>query len=81
MEELKTEIGLTADDISIIIYTSLDAENLNDLICLNGEFLKWFSTKFSGDNRNELDFLVTKLDIWTSTVTLSREILAEADKV
>jgi len=43
MNQLKPEIGLTDDEISIILYTSLDQDWMTNLILLQGEFLKWFN--------------------------------------
>jgi len=42
LKELEKEIGLTEDEIRIIIYTSLDHDYFTNLIVLAGEFLKWF---------------------------------------
>jgi len=42
---------------------------------LSGEFLKWFTTNFAGENREELDFLSRKHDIWYATATLASDII------
>ena len=75
MEELQKLIGLTKEEIIVIIYTSLDHDYLTNLLVLSGEFLKWFNLNFEGDSREELDFLDNKLEIWTATCSLSRDIL------
>ena len=79
MEELQKLIGFTKEEIIVIIYTSLDHDYLTNLLVLSGEFLKWFNLNFEGDSREELDFLDNKLEIWTATCSLSRDILAAKD--
>lgn len=60
MNQLKPEIGLTDDEIMIIVYTSLDHDWFTNLIVLQGEFLKWFNLNFEGESREELDFMENK---------------------
>jgi hypothetical protein len=57
---LQQEIGLTDDELYIIIYTSVDQDNLNNLIVLAGEFTLWFNINFEGESREELDFKSNK---------------------
>ena len=56
LSEFEDEIGLTNDEVTIIIFTSLDLDWFNNLIVLSGEFLKWFNLNFEGESREELDF-------------------------
>ena len=81
MNQLKPEIGLTDDEISIILYTSLDQDWMTNLILLQGEFLKWFNLNFEGESREELDFMESKQDIWLSTTTLAMEIVTAFGKL
>lgn len=74
-EELQKEIGLTNDEMTLIIYTSLDHDYLPNLLVLSGEFLKWFQMNFEGENNDETDFLDNKLEIWQSTTSLASDIL------
>lgn len=67
MNELKRDIKLTDDEITIIVYTSLDHSHLNNLILLPGEFLKWFNLNFEGESTEERDFKDNKEEIWIST--------------
>ena len=73
---IKDEIGLTDDDLRIIVYTSLDHEWFTNLLILQGEFLKWFNLNFEGESREELDFLENKHDIWAATTTLAMEVIS-----
>jgi|TARA_B110001450_G_scaffold252174_1_gene273444 hypothetical protein len=57
LEELKEEIGLNDDEITVIVYTSLDRDWFTNLIILQGEFLKWFNLNFEGESREEKDFM------------------------
>ena len=75
MKELKTEIGLSDDEICIILFTSLDHDWLTNLLLLQGEFLKWFNLNFDGESREELDFLAQKKDMWVATTALAMEII------
>lgn len=72
---------LTDDDLTIIICTSIDQDHLNNLICLNGEFLKWMTTNFAGESREEMDFLDTKISIWNSTLILSDYLINASSKL
>jgi hypothetical protein len=67
LNELKAEIGLTDDEITIIIYTSLDHDYLTNLLVLAGEFLMWFNLNFEGESREEIDFRDNKTEIWMAT--------------
>ena len=55
---------MTDDELTHIIYTSLDHDYLPNLLVLSGEFLKWFQLNFEGENNDETDFLDNKLEIW-----------------
>lgn len=67
MEQLKKDINLTDDEITIIIYTSLDHGHLPNLLVMAGEFLKWFNLNFEGESTEERDFRDNKEEIWIST--------------
>lgn len=60
MKQLQPEIGLTDDEVMIILYTSIDHDWFTNLIILQGEFLKWFNLNFEGDSTEELDFAANK---------------------
>lgn len=81
LNELKADIGLSDDEITIIIYTSLDHDYLTNLLVLAGEFLKWFNLNFEGDSREEIDFKDNKCEIWVSTCTMAKDIIAEHAKM
>jgi hypothetical protein len=81
LNELKADIGLSEEDIMIIIYTSLDHDYLTNLLVLAGEFLKWFNLNFEGESREEIDFKDNKCEIWLSTCTMAKDIIAEHAKM
>ena len=58
---------MTDDEITIIIYTSLDHGHLPNLLVMAGEFLKWFNLNFEGESTEERDFRDNKEEIWIST--------------
>jgi len=60
LKEIQSDVGLSDDDINIIVYTSLDHDYFTNLLILQGEFLKWFNLDFSEDTREEEDFLENK---------------------
>jgi hypothetical protein len=64
LKEHQGVIGLTDDEIMLIVYTSIDHDYFTNLIVLQGEFLKWFNLDFSGENQEELDFMDNKCEIW-----------------
>ena len=67
------------DEVTLIIFTSLDLDWLNNLIVLAGEFTLWFNINFEGEGRDEIDFRDNKYEIWEATVTLAKVIVAEYD--
>ena len=69
LNKVKDEIGLTRDELILIIYTSLDQEFFTNLMIMQGEFLKWFNLNFEGESREELDFLENKQEIWMAITT------------
>lgn len=77
LAELSNEIGLTADEVHLIVFTSLDHDYLTNLIVLAGEFLKWFNIDFEGENRDEIDFLDNKAEIWQAVATMSQDVIAK----
>ena len=62
LNELKKEIGLSDDDITIIAFSSIDRDYYTNMIIMQGEFLKWFNINFEGEGREELDFIDNKLN-------------------
>jgi len=62
LNELKKEIGLSDDDITIIAFSSIDRDYYTKMIIMQGEFLKWFNINFEGEGREELDFIDNKLN-------------------
>ena len=58
-----------------MIYTSLDHDNMNNLIVLAGEFTKWFNLNFEGESREEIDFRENKCEIWVATGVLAQVII------
>jgi hypothetical protein len=60
LKSIQGEVGFSDDDISIIMYTSLDHDFFTNGLILQGEFLKWFNLDFSAESREELDFLENK---------------------
>ena len=68
LAEFQQEIGLSEDEVIIIMYTSLDLDWFNNLLVLAGEFLKWFNLNFEGESREELDFQESKMEYWTACV-------------
>ena len=67
LHELQGDIGLTDDELAIIVYTSIDHDNLNNLIILAGEFMLWFNLNFEGESQEEIDFRDNKYEIWEAT--------------
>lgn len=60
LQTLQQAIGLSDDEMYIIIYSSIDHDNLNNLIVHAGEFLMWFNLNFEGESREEIDFRESK---------------------
>jgi len=75
INELKRDINLTDDEITIIIYTSLDHGHLPNLLVMAGEFLKWFNLNFEGESTEERDFKDNKEEIWISTCIQAASII------
>lgn len=57
LKSLQKDIKLDNDEITMIIYTSIDHEFLTNLLIMQGEFLLWFNLNFEGESREEVDFL------------------------
>ena len=66
LNQLQHEIGLTEDEIHIIIYTSIDMDWFTNLIILQGEFRKWFDMNFAGEGTEEKDFRDNKCENWVA---------------
>lgn len=77
MREFQASVGLTNDEVVVIIFTSVDLDWLTNLIVLAGEFTKWFNINFAGQGRDEIDFRDNKIEIWDATTTYARYIVNE----
>ena len=75
LAEFYHEIGLTADELHLIIFTSIDHDYLSNLIILSGEFTKWFNIDFKGENREEKDFLDNKAELWHALTVMSKDVI------
>lgn len=75
--EFSDEIGLTTNELTIIIFTSLDLDYLTNLIVMAGEFLKWFNLNFEGESTEETDFKENKEEIWIATCTYAQKIIQD----
>lgn len=81
LHEFHNDIGLTDDELMLIIYTSIDHDYLNNLLVLAGEFLMWFNLNFEGESREEIDFRENKLEIWKSTCVQAKMIIEQYNKM
>jgi len=77
MQEIQQEVGLSDDEVTLIIFTSLDHDWLNCLLVLAGEFTKWFNINFEGEGRDEVDFRDNKHEIWLASVELAKMMIDE----
>ena len=64
LNQFAAQIGLTANETKLVIYTSLDMDWFPNLIVLSGEFTKWFNINFEGESRDEIDFRDNKVENW-----------------
>jgi|DEB0MinimDraft_12_1074336.scaffolds.fasta_scaffold10575_2 hypothetical protein len=69
MDQIQHEIGLTDDEVIIIVFTSMDMEFFNHLVILQGEFNKWFNLNFEGESQEEIDFLQNKQEAFMQAVS------------
>jgi len=75
MFELQHDIGLSDDDIKIIVFTSMDMDFFNNMMILQGEFNKWFNLNFEGESREETDFQEAKHSMWSQATIQAMEIV------
>lgn len=75
MSEIMEEAELTADEVSLIIWTSLDHDNLPSLLVLQGKFTMWWNLNFEGESQGEIDFRESKVEVWTSTIKMCKLII------
>lgn len=81
LNEIKSEVGLNDNDVTIIAFTSVDQDHLTNLLVLTSEFLKWFIMNFAGESRAESDFLESKKSIWRSSTVLAEDVLTAYKKL
>lgn len=72
---LQPQIGLTIDEIMIIIYTSLDHDHFTNMLVQAGQFTMWFNLNFEGDSQEEIDFRDNKDEIWDATCFHGQQII------
>jgi Ca2+-binding EF-hand superfamily protein len=76
LQGLQGEIGLTDNEMTVIMFTSLDRDYLTNMIIMQGEYMKWFTSNFEGESGDEDDFKAAKVEIWAAVVTLAMEIIS-----
>ena len=59
--EFTNEIGLTNNEITFLVFTSMDMMWLSSMLINAGEFTKWFNINFAGESRDEIDFRDNKI--------------------
>ena len=74
--EFTNEIGLTNNEVTFLVFTSMDMMWLSSMLINAGEFTKWFNINFAGESRDEIDFRDNKIEIWTAATTYAAAIIA-----
>ena len=65
---------MTPEEITMLVFTSIDLDWLPHMIILAGEFTKWFNINFAGESQEEVDFRENKLMLWDATCAYSNII-------
>ena len=81
LSEFSSEIGLTKDEITMMIFTVIDMSWLTNMIIMSGDFTKWFNINFSEESRDKLDFRDKRLDNWEAALTYAELVLVEYQTV
>ena len=69
-------MGLTNNEMAVILFSSLDRDHLTSMIIQQGEYMMWFTSNFEGESGAEDDFKNDKVETWASIVTLGMEIVS-----
>lgn len=56
IQRFNEQLGLTQDEIIIILFTSLDMDYFTNLLISQGDFTMWFNVNFEGESQGEIDF-------------------------
>lgn len=64
LAEFTGEIGLKADEVTLLVFTSIDQHWFTSMIVMAGDFTNWFNINFAGESREEVDFRDNKIEIW-----------------
>jgi len=75
LKGIQADMKLTDNELKVVLFTSLDQDYLTNMIIMQGEFMKWFTSNFAGDSGEEDDFKAKKVDAWESASTLALEIM------
>ena len=81
LSEFTSEIGLTKDEITMLIFTVIDMAWLTNMIIMAGDFTKWFNIDFAEESRGKLDFRDNRLDRWEAALTYAELVLVEYQAV
>ena len=49
--EFKDEIGLTNDEVNLIMFSAVDEDEFNNLLIQSAELTAWFRTNFKGESQ------------------------------
>ena len=83
LQKFQKELDFNEDHIAIIAITSIDPNFFTHMLIQQSDFMKWFTTDFSGEGETEKqeeeDFFEDKLNDWDCITTLAVEMQAVRD--
>lgn len=78
---IQQEIGLTDDDVIVIMFTSLDQDYFTNLLISAGQFTEWFNINFEGETQEEVDFKNNQEVEWTAVIDQANTIITGYNKL
>lgn len=81
MQQLVPEIKLKDDEVSVIVFTSIDHDFFVNMLISQNDFTEWFTTNYAGENTVEADLLRTVQDKWESSVALAKLVIQEYEQL
>jgi hypothetical protein len=81
LEQLKHEIKLDDDEVTLIAFSCVDHDYFTNMLINQSDYLEWFTTNYAGENTVEADLTLQIQDKWEACSTLAKNIIESYGRI
>jgi hypothetical protein len=75
LSQIQEAIGLTQEEVIVILFTSLDQDYFTNLLISAGQFTEWFNLNFEGETQEEVDFKESQDQEWNAIIDMAQMVI------